>query len=117
MIKWSVTHKRIMALLCALIMGIGIFSYYNSERQENPSIESPICAVTCIYGGASPEDVEKQVLKPLEDEIKTVSDIKTLESYAMNSVGIVKITLEDMSDADIEKKWTEVKDKVDKART
>ena len=117
MIKWSVTHKRIMALLCALIMGIGIFSYYNSERQENPSIESPICAVTCIYGGASPEDVEKQVLKPLEDEIKTVSDIKTLESYAMNSVGIVKITLEDMSDADIEKKWTEVKDKVDKAKT
>ena len=116
MIKWSVTHKRITALFCMIIMAVGAFSYYSSERQENPSIESPICSVTCVYPGASPEDVEKQVLKPLEDEVNTISDIKTLESYAMNSVGIIKITLEDMSDDDIEKKWTEVKDKVDNAK-
>ena len=117
MIKWSVTHKKIVALFCMIIVFVGIFSYYTSERQENPSIESPISAVTCIYPGANPEDVEKQILKPLEDEINTVSDIKTLESFAMNSVGIIKITLEDMSDDDIQKKWTEIKDKVDSAKT
>ncbi len=117
MTKWSVTHRGILTLLCAIFIFAGAYAFMIMERQENPTFTSPLATVTCIYPGASPEDIEKQVIKPLEDEINEMSDIKTLESFSMDSVGIIKVTLEDMSDSDINKKWDDLKDKVDTAKT
>ncbi|MCI1959448.1 MAG: efflux RND transporter permease subunit [Clostridia bacterium] len=116
MTKWSVTHRGILALLCLVFVLIGTYAFTVMERQENPTFSSPAASVTCVYPGASPEDIEKQVVKPLEDKINEMSNIKTLESYSMDSVGIIKVKLEDMSDSDINKKWEDLKDKVDSAK-
>lgn len=113
MINWSVKHKSILALLTTLLVVFGVYTYAVMERQENPEVTSPVCSITCIYPGASPEDVEKLIVKPIEDELDTISDIKTMESYSMDSVGIIKVTLEDMSDDDIDEKWDKVREKID----
>lgn len=113
MIKWSVTHKNILALLTLITLALGIYAYIVMERQENPEITSPVCSVTCIYPGASPEDVEKLIVKPIEDKLDAISGIKTMDSYSMDSVGIIQITLKDMSDNSIDKKWDDVKAKLE----
>jgi multidrug efflux pump subunit AcrB len=117
MIKNSVKHKSIVILLClaVLIFGFGMYPYM--EMQENPVVDSPIATVKCIYPGATPEDVEKDVIKPLEDSIGEVADIKQMESYCMDSVGVVKIKLNNMSDDEIDKHWDDLKDKVDEAKS
>lgn len=116
MIKWCVEHKIIVLMLSLFVLIGGVYVYVDLERQENPTITPPIALVQCIYPGASPEDVEKQIVKTLEKEIGKVDDIKTIESYSLDSVGIIKVTLEDMSDAKILAHWQTLKDKVDDAK-
>ncbi len=117
MIKWCVEHKIIVLMLSIFILVGGSYVYLDLERQENPTITPPIALVQCIYPGASPEDVEKQIIKPLEKEIGKVEDVKTIESYSLDSVGIIKVTLKDMSDSAILNHWQKLKDKVDDAKT
>ncbi len=116
MIAWSVKHKEILSLLTAILIALGIYAFISMERQENPETTSPVCSITCIYPGASPENVEKLIVKPIEDKLDSVSDIKTMESYSMDSVGIIQITLKDMNDSEITKKWDVIKDKIDEIK-
>lgn len=116
MIKWCVKNKTIVLLLSILLLISGGFVYTSLERQENPTITAPIASVRCIYPGASPEDVEKQIIKPLEKKISSIEDVKTIESFSLDSVGIIKVTLKDMSDQDILKNWDKLKDKVDEVK-
>lgn len=117
MVKWCVKHRNIIILFIVSIIISGLTMYSSMERQENPSISSPVAVVKCIYKGASPEDVEKEILKPIEDEISGMSQIKTIESYAMDSVGIVKVTLKDLTDDENEKAWDDLKSHIDTAKS
>lgn len=116
MIETSVKNKSIVALLCIAVLGFGFGMYPNMEMQENPEVPSPIATVQCIYPGASPEDIEKDIIKPLEEHIDEVSGVKSVDSYCLDSVGVVKVRLENMSDSEIDKKWDDLKDKVDDAK-
>ncbi|MGN0711563.1 MAG: efflux RND transporter permease subunit [Anaerovoracaceae bacterium] len=113
MIKWCVENKIIVAMFTAVILLGGVFSYIHLERQENPAITAPMAVVQCIYPGSSPEDVEKQIIKPIEDEIMGMNEIKNVESFALDSVGIVKVTFKDMSDDDLVKAGDDVRTKVE----
>ncbi|MBF8982458.1 efflux RND transporter permease subunit [Lutibacter sp. B2] len=116
MVKWSVTHRSIVMLICFFVLMGGVFIYGDMERQENPSVVSPKAVVKVIYPGASPSNVEKLILKPVEQKVKEISDIKKIESYAMDSVGVVEITLKDISDEKTLKVWEELKDDVDEIK-
>lgn len=116
MIKWSVEHKSILSLLTALVVIFGVVSYITMEREENPEISSPIGVIKTIYPGASPEDIEKQIVKPIEDELNEISEIKTLESFSMDSIGVIKITLKDMSDQAMVPVWNKIKDDLDNVK-
>ena len=116
MIAWSVKHKSILALLTGLFIILGIYAYIVMERQENPEVTSPVASVTCIYPGASPEDIEKLIVKPIEDKIDTISGIKRLDSYSVDSAGVIQITLKDMSDSEINKKWDKLREKIDEIK-
>ncbi len=113
MVKWSVEHKSIVMLLTIVTLISGFLLYGNMERQENPSIASPIATIRCIYGGASPEDIEKLIIKPIENKIGDISEIKKMESFCMDSVGVIKVTLKDLSDSAIAKVWDDMKEDID----
>jgi multidrug efflux pump subunit AcrB len=116
MVKWSVNHRSIVMLICFFILIAGIFIYGDMERQENPNVVSPTAVVKCIYPGASPEDIEKLVIKPMETKINEISEIKKLESFSIDSVGIIKVTLVDLTDERIKEVWDELKDDVDQVK-
>lgn len=117
MIKWSVKNKSTIILFTIATFIMGAFLYVGMEREENPSISSPISVIQCIYPGASPEDIEKEIIKPIEDEINGISEIKTIESFAMDSVGVIKVSLKDLSDDDIASTWDDLKEKLDTVKT
>lgn len=116
-IKWSVKHRSIVLLLSIIILIAGGFLYVVMERQENPTVASPIAVIKCIYPGASPEDVEKLIIKPIENQIDEIPEIKRLESFSMDSVGVVKVTLKDISDSEIDKVWDDIKDDLDTVKS
>ncbi len=113
MIAWCLEHRNIVAVLSIFIFIGGLFIYSGMERQENPDVVAPGATVQVIYPGATSEEVEKFVIKPLETKISEISDIKLMTTYSLDNVGVIVIRLKDISDAKITETWNLLKDKVD----
>ncbi|MGC8927059.1 MAG: efflux RND transporter permease subunit [Myxococcota bacterium] len=78
-------------MLTALLMVLGAFSYIRLGVDLMPKIEFPIVTVTTVWKGASPEEVEAQITKPIEEAVNTASGIDELRSSSMEGVSRVVI--------------------------
>jgi multidrug efflux pump subunit AcrB len=67
-------------MVMVALMVLGLFSYREPGRRSMPNVEIPFAWVEVQYPGASPEQVENDITRPLEDAINTVSGIKTIRS-------------------------------------
>lgn len=59
-----------------MTVAVGITTFLNMPRSEDPVIEAPQFPVIVIYPGASPEDMEELVVNPLEEVIYGLENIK-----------------------------------------
>jgi HAE1 family hydrophobic/amphiphilic exporter-1 len=97
-------------LLMAFIV-LGFFSYNRMIIELFPNIEFPFVIVTTVYPGASPQEVESQVTKKVEDAVSTIANVKSLQSSSMENLSQVFIEFELETDVDLDA--IDVKDKVD----
>lgn len=115
MLKFFVRRPitTLMFVLVWVVLGLVSFPKMNIER--TPSVDFPMVTATFIYPGASPEELESQVIKRAEDAISEVSELKSITSYVFENSGIV------MSEfnlgANVNDKSTEIKNKLDSLRT
>ena len=70
---------------------VGAISYANTPVDLYPDFEIPIVAVRAVYPGASPDEVERAVTKPIEDAVAAVSGVDTMTSQSSDSVSNVTI--------------------------
>jgi HAE1 family hydrophobic/amphiphilic exporter-1 len=87
----------LMIILGLLIMGIQAYSRMKLDRF--PEVDFPFVTVTTIFPGASPEDVEELVVKPIEDAVATISGIDEINSTSVEGVGTVTIAFVEGVDA------------------
>ncbi|MEI8326154.1 MAG: efflux RND transporter permease subunit, partial [Betaproteobacteria bacterium] len=82
-------------MMLALVV-LGVFSYQRLQVDQFPNIEFPLVVITTEYPGASPEIVENEVTKPLEEGVNSVAGINALtsRSYAGLSVVVIEFQLE-----------------------
>lgn len=99
----------ITAILIAL-MSVGLVSLRNMPIDLFPDLTLPIVAVTTPYPGAGPEEVETLVSKVIEDQLSTVTGIKTIRSENTESMSIV--IAEFTSETDLTYAEQQVRDKV-----
>jgi len=61
-----------------------------------PDVTFPVISATVVYPGAGPDEVETQILKPMEDEVATIAGLKKLRATAKEGVGtiVAEFTLE-----------------------
>ncbi|MBL8383070.1 MAG: efflux RND transporter permease subunit [Burkholderiales bacterium] len=91
----SIANPVLATMMMAALMVLGLFSYQRLRVDQFPDINFPIVVVTTEYPGASPESVETDITRPVEEAVNTVSGIKTLSSrsYEGQSVVIVEFDL------------------------
>ena len=80
----------LMIILMVVIMGYRAYTLLEIERL--PKTDLPVVSVSVTYPGASPEDIQDQIVKPLEDAVAGISGVDTLNSSALEGVGSVVIT-------------------------
>ena len=82
-----------MAMLAIVVLGL--FSYQRLKVDQFPNIDFPVVVVTAEYPGASPEIVESEVTKKLEENLNTIAGINSLvsRSYEGSSVVIIEFQL------------------------
>lgn len=83
-------------MLTVLLVVLGVFSYMRLGLDLMPKIEFPIVTITTVWKGASPEEVEAQITKPIEEAVNTAQGIDELRSSSMEGVSrvVVRFKLE-----------------------
>src|SRR5574338_271398 len=97
-------------MLIMMLVVLGLDSYRKLGVDFFPKIDFPFVSVTTVLPGASPEEVESQVSKKIEEAVNTVSGIDELRSISSEGVSMVQIAFVLEKDADIAAQ--EVRDKV-----
>ena len=97
-------------VLVAMPVVLGMVSYGRLGVDLFPNVDFPVCSVTTVLPGASVEEVETSVTKPIEDIINTISGIEELRSTTMEGVSVVTVQFLLSKNSDVGAQ--EVRDKI-----
>lgn len=106
-----ITNLRLVFLIIAMISVFGIQSYMALPRNLNPDINIPIVLISTVLPGANPTDIESLISVPIEDAVRGVDGVKTVNSRSTDSVSLTQIEFESGVNAD--KAKTDVQSAVD----
>jgi hydrophobe/amphiphile efflux-1 (HAE1) family protein len=109
-IKNPVFATMVMAGLCIL----GLFSYSRLGVEQLPDISFPTLTIQVLYPGASPEAVENDLTKPIENAVNTVSGIKLIRSNSFE--GDAEVAVEFRLGTDINRAIQDVRDRIAEIR-
>jgi multidrug efflux pump len=116
MILSEVCIKRpvFASVLSLVIVLVGLISYERLAVREYPAIDEPVVSVITGYKGASPEVVESQVTKPLEDQLAGIEGVNVMTSRSRSERSLINISFNLSRDPDAAA--ADVRDKVSRAR-
>ncbi len=98
--SWAINNKTTMYVLIALILFLGASAYFSMARENFPEIKETKIYISSLYPGNTAEDIEKLITDPIEDKLKTVSNVIDITSTSQEDYSIVivefdeKITVE-----------------------
>lgn len=106
----SVTHPVFATMMMVALLVMGAFSLQRLGLDQYPNVDVPVVVVVTSYPGATPETVETEVTRPVEDALNAIGglDEVTSTSYEGRSVVVAKFKLEAQSSAAAQ----EVRDKI-----
>jgi hydrophobic/amphiphilic exporter-1 (mainly G- bacteria), HAE1 family len=111
LIELSVKRPVLTVMVVTVLVVMGIFSYTRLSIDLIPKIDIPVITITTIYEGAGPKEVESQITAKIEDEVASVSNVKSISSTSIENVSVVVV--EFVVGTDVDMSAIEVKDKVD----
>jgi len=80
-------------MMLALVV-LGMFSFKRLSVDMFPDVEIPVVSIVTLWPGASPETVEREVSKPIEEAVNPIEGVKHIYSYSMESVSYVVVEFE-----------------------
>jgi HAE1 family hydrophobic/amphiphilic exporter-1 len=87
----SLKNPVFATMVMAALVVLGLFSYQRLKVDQFPNIDFPVVVVTAEYPGASPEIVESEVTKKIEEGVNAIAGINALTSRSLEGVSVVII--------------------------
>lgn len=110
----ALSRARTMLSLLALILVAGVVTYLTIPKESSPDITIPIIYVSVGHQGISPTDAERLLVRPIEQELRSIEGVKEMNSTAAE--GHVSVVLEFNVGVDLNKAMADVRDAVDLAK-
>ena len=108
---WAIDNPSIIYVLIAFFLFLGLGAYYDLPREDFPEIKETNIYVSVPYPGNSAEDIERLIIEPLEDELKTVRNVVEIVSTAQQDYGMIMVEFDE--DIEVQTAKQLIKDKVD----
>lgn len=96
----AVTHSRTVISILVLLLVSGIYAYVSIPKESSPDVDIPQIYVSTSIEGISPDDAERMLLRPLEQELATVEGIDEMKSTAYQGGGFVLLEFQAGFDKD-----------------
>ena len=78
-------------MLAVTLVTLGVFSYQRLSIDLYPNVEIPVLTVQTVYPGASPETVEREVTKRIEEALNTIAGVKHMTSTTTEGLSLVAV--------------------------
>ena len=111
MISWWVRNPKAANLLMAAIIIVGIATFSRIEQEVFPKISAPVVSVHYVWPGASPKEVEDQIIVRVEESLRDIEGIEKLRAFAQESFGAIYV--QGFAGTDVDYLMQEVKREVD----
>lgn len=98
--KLALRRPLTMLMIIISLIILGYQGYTRLQLDRFPQVDFPFVAISVIFPGASPEDVEELVIKPIEDAIATISGVDEVNSTAVEGAGTIAIAFQEGVDGD-----------------
>src|SRR5258708_3452019 len=85
----SISNPVFATMMMAALLVLGAFSYSRLLVEQFPDVTFPVVVVQTEYPGASPENVEEEVTRRVEESVNTISGIKTVSSRSYEGLSVV----------------------------
>jgi len=109
--SWAINNKTTIYVMMVLILVLGVSAYFAMPRENFPEIRETKIYISSIFPGNTAEDIEKLITDPLEDKLKTVSNVVEITSTSQEDYSIVIVEFDENISVDAAKQ--KVKDEVD----
>ena len=87
-IESAMRRSRTVIMSLAVIIVAGVVTYVNVPKEAEPDLNIPIIYVSMTHDGISPEDAERLLIRPMEQEIRTIEGIEELTGNVDKISGI-----------------------------
>uniref|UniRef100_A4XSX7 Acriflavin resistance protein n=1 Tax=Ectopseudomonas mendocina (strain ymp) TaxID=399739 RepID=A4XSX7_ECTM1 len=115
LIAAALDRSRTSLMILAFLIFGGLAAYVAIPKESNPDVAIPIIYVSVTLEGISPEDGERLLVRPLEQELRSLEGVKEMRS--VSSEGHASVTLEFDAGFDAKVALADVREKVDTARS
>ncbi len=109
--SWAIKNKTTIYVMIAFILFSGISAYFSMPRENFPEIKETKIYISSVYPGNTAEDIEKLITDPLEDKLKTISNVVKVTSTSQEDYGIIIVEFDEKITVEAAKQ--KVKDEVD----
>ncbi len=109
--SWAINNKTTIYVLMVMIFFLGTSAYFNMPRESFPEIKETKIYISSLYPGNTAEDIEKLITTPLEDKLKTVSNVVEITSTSQEDYSMVVVEFDENITVDQAKQ--KVKDEID----
>ena len=93
-LRFLVERALMVNLISIFLMAIGIYAIFDINREAFPNVNLDQIRIDIPYPGASPAEIERLVIIPIEQELKALDGIDTMNSIAFSGSGIVNLELD-----------------------
>lgn len=111
---FAVKNYQFTLVIFLMTVAVGLMTFLNMPRSEDPVIEAPQFPVIVIYPGASSEDMEELVVDPLEEAIYALENIKRIKTEIKDGVAVLFV--EYNYNEDVDEKYQELVREVNSIR-
>jgi hydrophobic/amphiphilic exporter-1 (mainly G- bacteria), HAE1 family len=87
----SIKRPVFAAVLMLALVTLGIFSYRRLSVEMFPSVEIPVISIVTKFPGASPESIEREVSKKIEEAVNQIAGVKHVMSFSREGVSTVMV--------------------------
>ena len=108
--SWAINNKTTIYVIMALLFFYGISAYLSMARENFPEVKETKIYISSVFPGNTAEDIEKLITDPLEDKLKTVSNVVEVTSTSQEDYSMVIVEFDENITVDQAKQ--KVKDEI-----
>jgi HAE1 family hydrophobic/amphiphilic exporter-1 len=112
---FAIKRPMITIVVMVALVIFGLFALFRLQTDEFPDIQQPVVLTGIPYPGASPEGVEREILKPVEDAIKGISGVDQIMGTA--SDGYAQIVVVFLFEKDVSQATQDIRDAISSIRS